>query len=320
MSKPPRSLLLALGTARAQEGPDHRTSVFDVSVEERENGLVVTGVVSDGRLLSLVSDVAADHDIPVAIDVDVLEAGAAERTVTTPVASVRDRPDSDAEQVTQTLYGATVTAFDRDGDWTRVRVPDGYVGWVRSDRLGAPTAIEPDAVVSASVEPEDGPERLYAGSPCRLLGDAGPATVEFRTGETVTVPPSAVRKPPAAPSGEEIVAVAEQFVGTSYDWGGMTADGIDCSGLVWIACRVNGLPAPRDADQQRELGRPVDRSALAPGDLLFFPGHVAISTGGDEYLHAYGTPGEVVYSSFDPDRDDYESELDENFACARRIV
>ena len=69
-----------------------------------------------------------------------------------------------------------------------------------------------------------------------------------------------------------------------YLWGGLSAWGFDCSGLVWDVFRAHGLTIPRDADPQYRHGTPVARADLRPGDLLFWgtPGyveHVAIYAG-----------------------------------------
>ena len=61
---------------------------------------------------------------------------------------------------------------------------------------------------------------------------------------------------------KDFVAVAERFVGVPYLWGGKTALGLDCSGLVQIALTACGVPCPRDSDmQEAALGTPV---AAAP--------------------------------------------------------
>jgi cell wall-associated NlpC family hydrolase len=83
------------------------------------------------------------------------------------------------------------------------------------------------------------------------------------------------------------VAVAEALLGVPYRWGGRSGDGVDCSGLVQLALAAAGIAAPRDSDQQRSLGQPVEPGApLARGDLVFFPGHVGMMADGERLVHA----------------------------------
>ena len=97
------------------------------------------------------------------------------------------------------------------------------------------------------------------------------------------------------------LAEAEKYKGTPYKWGGSTPQtGFDCSGLVQWAYAKAGIQIPRVTDAQFAAanGTPVDRGDLRPGDLIFFgkPGniyHVAISMGGDKFIHAPKT-GDVV--------------------------
>jgi cell wall-associated NlpC family hydrolase len=87
----------------------------------------------------------------------------------------------------------------------------------------------------------------------------------------------------------DFVAVAERFLGTPYLWGGKTALGLDCSGLVQVALTACGISCPRDSDMQKAaLGETVvaDLSALRRGDLIFWKGHVAIVRDRDSALHA----------------------------------
>ena len=83
------------------------------------------------------------------------------------------------------------------------------------------------------------------------------------------------------------VEAARGLLGAPYLWGGMTRQGIDCSGLVHMSFRAAGRLVPRDADQQAAAGTRVTEPA--PGDLIGYgepPDHVAFWLGAGRILHA----------------------------------
>lgn len=85
-----------------------------------------------------------------------------------------------------------------------------------------------------------------------------------------------------------MLETATALIGQPYLWGGRGAGGIDCSGLVQLACDFAGIKCPRDSDMQREaLGRPMaeDEPARA-GDVIFFPGHVGLMLDETTLIHA----------------------------------
>jgi cell wall-associated NlpC family hydrolase len=96
---------------------------------------------------------------------------------------------------------------------------------------------------------------------------------------------------PIGENESDFVAVAERFLGVPYLWGGKTALGLDCSGLVQIALAACGMSCPRDSDmQEAALGAAAsaapDHSKLERGDLVFWKGHVAIVRDREHFLHA----------------------------------
>src|SRR5579884_4273535 len=111
----------------------------------------------------------------------------------------------------------------------------------------------------------------------------------------------------SGPIGERAVALAEQFLGVPYTWGGASPlTGFDCSGLAMYVYGELGVSLTHYTGAQILEGTPVPRAELAPGDLVFFepnaqdvPQHEGIYVGGDRFIQAPHTGDVVKISSLD---------------------
>jgi len=119
-------------------------------------------------------------------------------------------------------------------------------------------------------------------------GGTSSSSTSSSTGGSIPIPPSGTL-------GGQAVAIAMQYLGTPYVWGGASPGGFDCSGLVMYVYGQLGVSLPHNAAMQYGVGVAVPRSALEPGDLVFFDGlgHVGIYVGNGAFIHAPHT-GDVV--------------------------
>jgi cell wall-associated NlpC family hydrolase len=116
--------------------------------------------------------------------------------------------------------------------------------------------------------------------------------------------PESPALPASAPAdGYEISGAALTLRGVPYRNGGSDPSGFDCSGFVWYVFDQHGVRLPRTVSEQFRAGTEVDPRNLRAGDLVFFDTissgvrhlatHVGIAIGGDEFVHAPSSTGDV---------------------------
>jgi len=220
--------------------------------------------------------------------------------VAIPVADMLSEPVEGAGLGTQLLFGDEVLVFERSNGFAWVQaVRDSYVGYVAlsalAEEMAAPTHIV--SVPRTFLYP--GPdlkrprrEALSLASSVRVVDfveNRGTRYAMLGGGAFII----ASHLAPLADKAADYVSVAETLLFTPYLWGGASAFGIDCSGLVQLSMNMAGKMVLRDTDMQAgSIGEAFapgeDLSGLRRGDLVFWKGHVGIMADAEHLLHANG--------------------------------
>ena len=214
-----------------------------------------------------------------------------------------------AEQVTQAIYNQPLTVLARSGGFLRVKVVDGYEGYVQEKNVTVALDSLRDTGLRLMVRvPVAEAARSGGGHVkiplCTELWSTGlqgnSYTVLLPEGQTGTISAAAVTDITAGrkkDTAEQLIQTARQFLSpkTPYLWGGVTAlDGMDCSGFTYMCYRLCGVDLPRDSSPQSAVGAMVNLADITAGDQVFFstnPGgtkvtHTGICIGDGQFIHS----------------------------------
>ncbi|MEM7651055.1 MAG: NlpC/P60 family protein [Pseudomonadota bacterium] len=213
-----------------------------------------------------------------------------------PAITMRIEPDENAESSNTLIFGERVTLLKELDEWAHVRADhDGYTGYIPISVLGDLEKTQHTVSVPLTHIYEDPDFKSQIFSPL-YMGSKLASSDETQNGFRALVHGGWVFDAHLRAKGErltDIVETALMFKDSPYLWGGRTAAGIDCSGLVQIALMAASMNCPRDTKDQIdsigqsvEFGDTIQYAQLQGGDLVYFKGHVGIMVDGDNILNA----------------------------------
>jgi len=250
-------------------------------------------------------------------------------TVNVPVTDLRSEPSEpdfslhiDRRQESQLLFGELVEVVHETADgWVKIHALEqsryrsetdwtGYPGWVRKEHL-VKGELRPNLVVT-SLWSTLGSKEIPLGTYLEGVEEVGHHwMVRLPNGSVSPIAKKDVAKIPLKPTLAHIVESAQKLIGHRYTWGGRcpfrpnwnkSHTSVDCSGLINLAYRAEGLILPRDAHDQYLMSDPVKPTQLRAADLIFSSPadrpqrmtHVMLFIEGDTFIDANITDGKVV--------------------------
>lgn len=338
--------------------PDKRVAIYTVSVENKNNTLVVSGETNQPSVLNILLEKLLSEKVVFKNEVVILPNSSVGDlkygVVNNSVANIRSNSKHAAELVTQSILGSELNVLKSEGSFYLVQTPDSYIGWV--DHGGLTLMKEQEfsdwktsekIIFTNTVGNIFQDENLSVVLSDVVLGAQLKMLEELKNSYKVEFPDKRVgfvKKEESwkyadwilalEPSAELVENYARNLLGTPYLWGGTSSKALDCSGFVKTVYLMNGFIIPRDASQQILAGETVDKNlrfeGLKKGDLMFF-GTKATETKKQRVTHVGVWLGNgkmefiheserVKINSMNRTSENYDKGLEDRYVGSRRYL
>ena len=323
----------------------------------------VIGSGNEGQAVEILSASDGWYEVNVAgvgtayISADYVKVSGKVGTVIDSNVNVREGASTSSAVVGTVNKGDTVTITEETGDWYCIRRLNGDVAYVSKQYVScqdntaqaAPASFSSVDNTYAMVTSPTGlnlrSEATTQSSSKAVLaynevmnvlesngswlkvetvdGTQGYVSAEFvmtRNGEM----PS--RSSSGSAKGDQIVAYAQQFIGTPYSWAGTSlTSGVDCSGFVYSVMKEFGINLNRSSYEMAKNGVEISRSEMQAGDLVFFDTTNATNQGQISHVAIYMGDGNIIHSSSGSAwgvtiNSMSEPYYDTKFVTARRVI
>lgn len=165
--------------------------------------------------------------------------------------------------------------------------------WQGSEVAEAVAEAAPTPQPQATQEKTSAQDEAASGSQAASRSESSDSEGSGRSQSEAAPTRSQSRDLPPSAAGSRIVAIASQYLGVPYVYGGSSPSGFDCSGLVQYVFKQAGISLPRTSWAQGASGTRVSAAEARPGDLVYYGHHVGIYAGNGMMIHA-PKPGDVV--------------------------
>jgi len=253
------------------------------------------------------------------------------------VAGIFSAPQFQSEMISQSLLWEKLEVLEKKGNWYKAKQCDDYIGWIhkfyiielKNEIKKSATYIETNPLGQIFTHPDINSETIQNCTFGTILPATDTKKINNNWWHKVILPDNkngwllnnGYKK--CTSIRETIQEISVKLLGIPYVWGGRSSYGFDCSGFIQTIFKFCGIPLPRDSKDQFAVSSLIeqDSNENLRGDLIFFSkndkiNHIAISLGGNQFIHSSGY---VKKNSLNPLDENYDKSLSEMYYKSKSI-